>query len=128
MKALKSRVGLSAVCTLIFAGACASLPRDVAQGVVNRWSEPSAVLTQSWPLCSLKNRRDLRLNACNRLFRMHLSEIIPNPSRAVIIPLRQLADQEQSSPCRELLTNPLQLKSAAVMTAFQRIQSANRFV
>ncbi|HXT01780.1 MAG TPA: hypothetical protein VN915_13985 [Elusimicrobiota bacterium] len=43
MKAFKSRVGLSAVCTLIFAGACASLPRDVAQGVVNRWSEPSAV-------------------------------------------------------------------------------------
>lgn len=43
MKAAKTRLGLSAVSTLIFAGACASLPRDVAQGVVNRWQEPSAV-------------------------------------------------------------------------------------
>ena len=43
MKAAKNRLGLSAISTLIFAGACASLPRDVAQGVVNRWAEPSSV-------------------------------------------------------------------------------------
>lgn len=36
------RLGLSAVCTLIFAGACASLPDDVAHAVVNRWAPPSA--------------------------------------------------------------------------------------
>jgi hypothetical protein len=43
MKAFKSHLGLSMVSTLIFAGACASLPHDVAQGVVNRWHQPSAV-------------------------------------------------------------------------------------
>ena len=42
MKDATRRLGLSAVSTLIFIGACATLPRDIAQGVVNRWAPPSA--------------------------------------------------------------------------------------
>ena len=42
MKDSTKRLGLSAVCTLIFTGACASLPDDIAHGVVNRWETPSA--------------------------------------------------------------------------------------
>jgi hypothetical protein len=36
------RLGLSTISTLIFVGACASLPRDIAQGVADRWAPPSA--------------------------------------------------------------------------------------
>ena len=42
MKKATRRLGLSAVSTLIFVGACASLPDNIAQGVVNRWPAPSA--------------------------------------------------------------------------------------
>lgn len=42
MRAATRRLGLSAVSTLIFVGACASLPRNIAQGVMNRWASPSA--------------------------------------------------------------------------------------
>ena len=42
MKEATRRLGLSAVCTLIFVGACATLPDDIAHGVVNRWAPPSA--------------------------------------------------------------------------------------
>lgn len=44
MKKGTRRMGLSAVCTLIFAGACASLPDDIARGVVDRWAAPSEVV------------------------------------------------------------------------------------
>ena len=37
-------MGLSVVSTLILFGACASLPDDVARGVVNRWAPPSAAV------------------------------------------------------------------------------------
>ena len=36
------RLGLSTISTLIFVGACASFPRDIAQGMVNSWSPASA--------------------------------------------------------------------------------------
>jgi hypothetical protein len=42
LKDAAKRWGLSAVGTMFFAGACASLPNDIAQGVVNRWAPPSA--------------------------------------------------------------------------------------
>ena len=42
MKEATKRLGLSAMCTLIFAGACATFPDDIAHGVVNRWAPPSA--------------------------------------------------------------------------------------
>jgi hypothetical protein len=44
MKQVTRRWGLSAVCTLIFAGACATLPDDIAHGVVKRWASPSAAV------------------------------------------------------------------------------------
>lgn len=42
MKERARRLGLSTISTLILAGACASLPRDIAQNVVNRWAPASA--------------------------------------------------------------------------------------
>jgi hypothetical protein len=36
------RLGLSTISTLIFVGACASFPRDIAQGMLNGWAPPSA--------------------------------------------------------------------------------------
>ncbi len=44
MKDALGQLKLSAVCALLFVGGCASLPRDIAQGVVNRWSTPSAAV------------------------------------------------------------------------------------
>ncbi len=43
MKESTARRLLSAVCTLICADICATLPDDIAHGVVNRWETPSAV-------------------------------------------------------------------------------------
>jgi len=42
MKRTATRLGLSAVSTMIFAAACASFPHDLAQSVVRRWAAPSA--------------------------------------------------------------------------------------
>jgi hypothetical protein len=42
MKHAMRRAAYSAICTVILVGACASLPDDLAHGVVNTWAPPSA--------------------------------------------------------------------------------------
>jgi hypothetical protein len=40
------RLVYTAIALAVFVGACASLPRGIADGVVNRWAQPSAVVAR----------------------------------------------------------------------------------
>ena len=61
MKDRMSRLGWAAMGALVLAGGCASLPRDIARGVVKRWAAPSADIGQ-WLLDEYGLPDDVTLN------------------------------------------------------------------